>query len=447
MAYNFKAALDSGLTPQDITNYLASQGRQAEAEEHFGLDKGFLSDVRKDIEKRGDKMVESLAAGMRGEQNPLRTGFQVLGQGAGFGTDLIGRGLSAATPDVIAQPLMQGLQAGAKAVMNTQTAQDLYSGYQTWKEQNPAAARDLEATVNIASLIPTIKGAEAVGRFAKSTGQKLASNASSLLPKGNIGAPADAIGEGIYKVGAKIQDNALRPSQIDIKDGFKMENVLKYDVGGSSADIIAKTNSRMNVLSEQLTEVLARQANKPVVDLNAVYKDTARRLSNSRASEFGQNTRISSALKQLKAEIKNVAGPGKVDLPTAQTIKRASGLQGAWKYNAPDPDSLASETVYNAFYSTLKNRIEDASGFADEVKAINRQLSELIPIHNAAVRRLPIEQRNALISLTDAIGLYASIGDPQALLLVGINKASKSGRVGNALMKAGQSIKIRTPKP
>jgi hypothetical protein len=59
----------------------------------------------------------------------------------------------------------------------------------------------------------------------------------------------------------------------------------------------------------------------------------------------------------------------------------------------------------------------------------------------AALRRLPVEQRNNALSLTDSIGLFSSIFDPKALLVLGATKAANSGRVGNVLQKAGAAIR------
>jgi hypothetical protein len=73
-------------------------------------------------------------------------------------------------------------------------------------------------------------------------------------------------------------------------------------------------------------------------------------------------------------------------------------------------------------------------------KRSTSRLSELIAIQNAALRRLPVEQRNNVFSLTDSIGFLASAFEPKALLLVGATKAAKSGKVGSALVKAGRKL-------
>ena len=57
------------------------------------------------------------------------------------------------------------------------------------------------------------------------------------------------------------------------------------------------------------------------------------------------------------------------------------------------------------------------------------------------LKRIPVAERNNLLSLTDSIGLYASVFDPRALALIGAKKLSASGSFANMLLKANNLIK------
>ena len=144
---------------------------------------------------------------------------------------------------------------------------------------------------------------------------------------------------------------------------------------------------------------------------------------------------------QLLPEIKEQAGQrGVVGLLKATDIKRGAGTKGSWAYNRPEPDANAIEKVYTTFYNKLKIAIEKNA--PQGVKEINKKMSDLIPISNAALRRLPVEQRNNIISLTDSIGLFSSMFDPRSLALIGANRLSKSGKFGQFLVNLAE----RTPK-
>jgi len=247
-------------------------------------------------------------------------------------------------------------------------------------------------------------------------------------------------GNVLEKTGQKIQNTVIKPSIRDVKDGFKIENVSKYDVGGSLPETIAKTHTKMNSLVQELNAKLKGSTNKS--DLNEVYKQTIKELGGDKAMSFGDNSAISRVLKSLKSEIQQVSPDGKVDLIRATNVKRGAGSKGAWAYNRPEADSSAIEKVYSKFYSVLKKNIEKNA--PEGVGDINKQISELIPISNAALRRMTVEERNNALSLMDNIGLVSSVFDPRSLALFGTNRLLKSGKVGNALTKAGQKLKGTT---
>jgi len=144
-----------------------------------------------------------------------------------------------------------------------------------------------------------------------------------------------------------------------------------------------------------------------------------------------QLRKIGGALQQLQDEVLSVGGD--VSIPEAQIVKQSAGKLGAWTYGKPDPESSATEAVYNSFYRNLKTAIEKNS--PDGVKEINQQISKLIPVQNALIRRMPVAERNAALSLTDIISMSAGTIHPSAFGLTLINRFAKSGMAGNLLSK------------
>ncbi len=241
------------------------------------------------------------------------------------------------------------------------------------------------------------------------------------------------IGSGLGKTGQKIQNTVIRPSQADIKDGFNINTLRKYNLGGSLQDTMQKTDLQLDDLSAQLNKKLA-QSNTSI-NMNNVYENTTKRIFGDKFAGFGSNTQLSNAAEKLREEITYSTGPnGLASVPEAQIIKRAAGHYGAWQYGAQDPEAKASERVYNIFYNELKNEIEKSS--PEGVREINRKMSELIPVMNAVIRRIPVAERNRGLSLTDIISLTGATLDPRALAITGLNFAQKSGKVGNVLSKA-----------
>lgn len=242
------------------------------------------------------------------------------------------------------------------------------------------------------------------------------------------------VGKILAKSGEAIQNSVIKPSQADINDGFSIETVQKYDLGGSLNTTHQKTESLMNTLTQERNAKLASSDAK--IDLADIYKKTAERLQGDKLKTFGTNSGVSTALDGLKGEIDNVGT--KVSIPDADIIKRASGQYGAWTFGRPDADS-AKQAVYNVFYNEMKKAIEDNS--PEGVRELNKQLSELIPVQNAVIRRIPVAERNLPLSLTDIIALSSSAINPSALGVLGVTRLQKSGAFGNALFKGGSAIK------
>lgn len=278
-------------------------------------------------------------------------------------------------------------------------------------------------------------GAQKTTGEALPTGQDIASVAKGAAVGGATGAAIGGITSGITqlltKAGDKIMNSVIKPSTADIEDGFSVETIKKYDLGGSLKTTMSKTEQRMNALTSDLNNKLSATDSK--INLEDVYNKTAKRLSGSKLSMFGSNASTARALEGLKAEIAALDDAGQLAIPDAQLVKRASGQYGAWTFGNTDPDATARQKVFNAFYNEMKEAIEEGS--PEGVREINKQISELIPVMNAVIRRIPIAERNNILSLGDIITLSASAVNPSALGGFALNLASKSGAFGSALSK------------
>lgn len=241
-------------------------------------------------------------------------------------------------------------------------------------------------------------------------------------------------------LGQKIEKTLVRPTLADIKDGFKVENIFKYDLGGSLAKTEQKTHALITHLVKSLKTVLAQESEKFTggkvkVDVGKVLNDTVKELAGKKAEFFGVNTKLKNAFNFLKQEIKVVNQQGITTIEDAQLIKRGAGKLGAWQFGSREPDANALEKVANAFYTRLRLEIERVS--PESIKIINKQLSELIPIENALIRRIPVAARKNVLSLSDAVTAIPGLLNPSNWWLFALNRLLKSGSVANTLVKAG----------
>ena len=100
-----------------------------------------------------DAFVES----MKGSFNEIWTAFQLIGQGAWAVTDIVWEGLENSVQLFTPEVVEGGIEWAIKGITDTETVQSIAESYNSFKEKNPEAAWNLEATVNIAELIPWVK--------------------------------------------------------------------------------------------------------------------------------------------------------------------------------------------------------------------------------------------------------------------------------------------------
>jgi len=344
----------------------------------------------------------------------------------------------AQAPDMFTAGSQPAVEAG-KLIQPQGTAQKL--GFGTEKVAEALAVPTAKAGIlgnaaQSALISGTQGGIQSLGEgdaYGTATKKGAISGAISGITTGVVG----GIGNLIGKVGDKIQLGVLKPSKADIEDGFNLNTIKEYDLGGSLNEVRNKTQARLNDISSQLNTKLASSPER--VDMNDVFNQTVQELTDSsKLKGFGANTQIATNLEKLKNEINIVNSEGGLSIPDAQVIKQAAGGFGAWQYGKPDPDSKATEIVFNTFYNKLKGAIEQNS--PEGVKELNGELSKLIPVMNAVIRRIPVSERANIISLNEMIGLVGSAMNPMALGPTLLALISRSGTAGNALSKASQPI-------
>lgn len=243
-------------------------------------------------------------------------------------------------------------------------------------------------------------------------------------------------GKGIQATGEKIQTSVIKPSKIDIADGFKVENINKYNLGGSLQSMAQKTEDKITQLASELSSKV--KGTDAFIDVKQIARKTGKELLGDKSRLFGNIAGSKRAIQSLFDEINEISPTGLIDLTKAQLVKQAAGQKGAWVFGNADPDAKAVEKVYTAFYRNLRKEIEQKA--LPGVREINKQISELIPIQNAIIRRIPVAERANVIGLPELISLVGATVSPYSLSIILANKLAKSGKVGSALTKFGGEL-------
>jgi hypothetical protein len=247
----------------------------------------------------------------------------------------------------------------------------------------------------------------------------------------------------------KIETTLIKPTIRDSQNGFKARNVFKHRVGGTLEQTARKTQTKIDALVQEAKTIRdagtagvvpAGAPAGPTVNLKDALIDAANELKAKIPKHYGSNSPIEKALIDNVKEFDHmIAGgfmskTGDAPINVAHEVLQAVGRDGAWKYGMRDPASAAAERVANSLYSALRRRIEASSADGTRLNAINRDIGELIAIKQAVIRRIPVEQRNQFLHLSDIV----SFASGNWKLALG-NRALRSGTVARGLASASES--------
>lgn len=246
-------------------------------------------------------------------------------------------------------------------------------------------------------------------------------------------------------LGERIERALLKPGAA--AEGFTpselVRRVYAQGVGGTLGQTYDKTAEKITQKVAQLQNVLKSSASLggQGVRLNQVARDTM--------DAFQGNPQAQKAVERIFEHVEfgmnshglvpPKSGAAVMSLSDANVAKQAVGDLGAWMHNMQGAtvsdagETMVLQNVANKFYDNLKNAIE--ANAVGPVKAINKDLSDLMAIRQAVIRRIPVAERANIISLGDKVSLSA-----HALGLGIVSRLLQSGRVANALVYAGKGV-------
>jgi hypothetical protein len=220
-------------------------------------------------------------------------------------------------------------------------------------------------------------------------------------------AAAPLVLHALGKLGNATEGWVLNASKKNYNDGFRTANVFRYNLGGSPEQTFQKGSAKLGELGTKMRSVLGAQ---PVtVDFAKVLQDAQAELTTPSALSKNvlQNQHIAKAFEELlddPAVMQHLQSAP--DLVASLELKQGFGAQGVWLRGLVDKDASAKALVASTIYKHLNQAITTAAGAAGpEVQALNRQMSDIIPIVNAAIDRVPVDARRSPVSLADLMAL------------------------------------------
>lgn len=250
----------SGLKPIQSAN--SDQPKQSVGRFDYLLNekKGFVDTVKEAFNKRGTQNAEDTA-----NVNPIRAALRTTGAGAGFVNDVIGAGMEAVAPN-----LTKKIGEVVGKVAQTDTAQGILTAYNAFKDKHPEAAKDLEASINIASLIPEFKavdiggsavkagveasmsGVKTVGKTIAKTGEKLDTPLKAISQTGSE--LAERVPRAISRVKESANEAVLRAERLKNATP-EVANAIKSKLDDKFINTVAEVDNPTRKAFKQVVDI------------------------------------------------------------------------------------------------------------------------------------------------------------------------------------------------
>jgi hypothetical protein len=275
---------------------------------------------------------------------------------------------------------------------------------------------------------------------------------------------AEATGKALEGYGLDQMKRVVVPLMRHERKAKKPINEVIFEYGLDKADDAAKgaspetmfgrADAKLKDLSKQLkTQIQAGKDAGARVDIDQIIREAVAdvKAGGGDSPEFYDMIGdVDEVAKDIATRARAANPYGKLDLAQAQAFKQYSGTKGAWEQYAKNKgipvtskESVESRLA-ESIYHKLNDQIDELA--PEGVREINRQISELIPAHQALGWRQLIDNRKAKYSMTDAVGMLGVAIDPKLAAIYGLKKASQSGTVASKVYRLGEALRnAKTP--
>lgn len=371
--------------------------------------KEFGSDIKNSFQERAGKIGEELGE----DQNVGRKALRTAGQVGGLVGDL-----ELSVVKLIAPKFAEDLASkGIEKISQTELSKNILEKYSKFKEAHPEAVADLEDVVNIAAVVPYLKGAEVTAKGVIKGGQKAIGTISKVTDK-VIDAKRAA---NIAKATEEIDDVVGRIVQGKTDDILKAKKALSsIDTTGvkTYADLGDKIDDGVDALAGKVDDLLETQGAKvgslksnQLVTATKVGKETIKQ--NFVDDAINQLDELYTSIKDApaKAEItllKNKLKKDGLTLKELNDLARRYGSEFGRKAFSKLGDPLTSVNA-QAFENTRKGIKKVVRGLMPDetVKMLDERMSNLINT-NTLVKNME-ERVNALYQKAQKRGVLEQV--------------------------------------
>lgn len=439
---------------QRKSEILASQKEQEQLIEPLKPE-GFVEESKVALGERFGKAAEAVRAVEAGEQTRLETTLQVGAQAAGGIFDVAFEGLKAVTPDVIEKALVESGKFVLKApgvVADVLTGEELGTtsegvlqgiqkgsqALEEFKQQNPRAARNLEAAFNLAGLIPAAQATKVTAPLVKRGVKegveiisKTAKGVTAIPGKAKIAASKTAISQqGKLLNISPIKNTKFRDAVGETPAEFALNRGLKGTEEEVAAGLIDNFETLISRKNAALKEVKGTFKDDSITTAINGLEETfvKRQVKATQSTSQGKNLK---RIEELKVKHEG-EGLSRIEVEEVKRIFERERKIPDKQDLTVSADTLKKNENTDDLLRNFAERITPEEAFA--LKEVNKEIvghKELINL----IGKKGIKEGERAITLTDAIILGETFDNPAAIAAFAGKKAVESEFFKKGLVK------------
>lgn len=333
---------------------------------------GFISRVGQDFSKRIDNAAQSQQETIQGKQGLASGTLQTIGQGAGAVGDVVTEGLrsipGAKTVEKIAGNAIS-------KIAETDTGKSVIQGLTKLTQDHPEAAKNIEAAINILSLLPIAKGA--------SEGIEGAVNLATKAGKAAIGGTGDIAG-GATKVAGDLKSKIIPkvdPFVSAVEDAKTILNPQKVYSAGEKEAAYAKGNiveKGFGPFKKEVVNPASTPSHETLAQLVQDGKISTKNLPAKNISAIKQEARV------LDSGIDEIVNRPDLNKPFNQKIinKVFENVKNSAKEGLTFVSDSTEHKAYNEVVDLAKKEIAqnpyNSAGLRKSIKAFNAKMERIL---------------------------------------------------------------------
>ena len=247
-----------------------------------------------------------------------------------------------------------------------------------------------------------------------------------------------------------ILSSYLKPPLKIYRDGFDVKNIDKYDLYGNTKEIGSKAQGAINERMDQIKVKLSEAGSSgekidladSVIEAIDEIESQKEKFPKLFIAAKNEETPLRVASEKIIGMMSRLANGADEDPLLANQIRQGLGEIAADAFGKYTKEDDALEAVAMITYRKLREQIEQKS--PEGIRQLNKEISELIPIKNAAIRRTPIAERQDLISLKDAVSIAGALAtnNPAPLLVKVADVTLKNTKFAKVLNRIGKQEEL-----